>query len=45
MSEPKSAMEVFDTLTPEQKAVAYYLMGGAAERMNGIMNDVWRVDL
>lgn len=29
MSEPKSAMEVFDTLTPEQKAVAYYLMGGA----------------
>ena len=27
MSEPKSAMEVFDTLTPEQKAVAYYLMG------------------
>lgn len=29
MSEPKSTMEVFDTLTPEQKAVAYYLMGGA----------------
>lgn len=28
MSEPKSTMEVFDTLTPEQKAVAYYLMGG-----------------
>lgn len=28
MSEPKSAMEVFDTLTPEQKSVAYYLMGG-----------------
>lgn len=27
MSEPKSAMEVFDTLTPEQKAVAYYLIG------------------
>jgi hypothetical protein len=45
MSEPKSAMEVFDTLTPEQKAVAYYLMGNAAERMNGMMNDVWRVDL
>lgn len=44
-SEPKSAMEVFDTLTPEQKSVAYYLMGSAAERMNGIMNDVWRVDL
>lgn len=45
MSKPKSAMEVFDTLTPEQKSVAYYLMGSAAERMNGIMNDVWRVDL
>ena len=29
MSEPKSTMEVFNTLTPEQKAVAYYLMGGA----------------
>lgn len=29
MSEPKSAMKVFNTLTPEQKAVAYYLMGGA----------------
>lgn len=28
MSEPKSTMEVFDTLTPEQKAVAYYLIGG-----------------
>ena len=28
MSEPKSAMEVFDTLTPEQKAVAHYLIGG-----------------
>lgn len=27
MSKPKSAMEVFNTLTPEQKAVAYYLMG------------------
>jgi hypothetical protein len=28
MSKPKSAMEVFDTLTPEQKSVAYYLIGG-----------------
>lgn len=45
MSEPKSAMEVFDTLTPEQKAVAYYLIGSRAERMNGVMNDVRRLDL
>lgn len=45
MSEPKSAMEVFDTLTPEQKAVAYYLMGSRAERMNDIMNDVWRLPI
>lgn len=28
MSEPKNAMEVFDTLTPEQKSVVYYLIGG-----------------
>jgi hypothetical protein len=27
VSEPKSAMEVFDTLTPEQKAVVQYLIG------------------
>lgn len=45
MSELKTAMEVFDTLTPEQKAVAYYLIGSRAERMNGVMNDVWRLDL
>lgn len=45
MSEPKTAMEVLDTLTPEQKSIAYYLMGSAAERMNCVMNDVWRVDL
>lgn len=41
MSEPKSAMEVFDTLTPEQKAVAYYLIGSHAERMN----DIWRLHI
>lgn len=33
MSEPKSAMEVFDTLTPEQKAVAYYLMGDHGQQI------------
>lgn len=40
MSEPKTATEVFDALTPEQKAVAYYLIGSRAERMN----DIWRLD-
>lgn len=29
MPEPKTPQDVFSTLTPEQKAVAYYLMGGA----------------
>lgn len=33
MSEPKSAMEAFETLTPEQKAVAYYLIGEVLRRV------------